>query len=348
MIDWRDILEKAGHETSEGSYPNFRVVCLSPNHHDTNPSMSIHRDTGDFKCFGCGMRGGPKRLARILQGDLPLGPDGQPETDIVAMADRLAREALKERIRAAISAPYRPAVEKTFPTYPELPGESWRGSYRGLSAATCEAFGLLNFEGRRIIYPVTHGGRFVGYYARNLPDCHDPIPHYYFPPRNSDDKTTLHWSQELLWPELDCERGSDIILTEGLYDALHLVDMGFNAFAICGTENLGASKIQQIMRLGPRKVYIMLDGDLPGWWATIKVYRGDRTKDRPALSEYVDAVPVFLPQGAEVTETGQVKWTKIDPGMASFEDINTWMNDRSLRKPPWEHPKKPWCPEKKE
>lgn len=68
MIDVRGILRDLGITYLEGG-TNLRAVCWNPSHHDTNPSMRIHVDTGVFHCFGCGYKGHILSLARTHLGE---------------------------------------------------------------------------------------------------------------------------------------------------------------------------------------------------------------------------------------------------------------------------------------
>jgi intein/homing endonuclease/5S rRNA maturation endonuclease (ribonuclease M5) len=48
-----DILNDLGIEYKNAGPNNYRIKCLNPHHHETHPSMSIHKDTGQIYCFGC-------------------------------------------------------------------------------------------------------------------------------------------------------------------------------------------------------------------------------------------------------------------------------------------------------
>jgi len=57
MINVLDILTDLGIIYYPAGVDNVKVACLNPNHNDTKPSMYIHKETGVFHCFGCGIRG---------------------------------------------------------------------------------------------------------------------------------------------------------------------------------------------------------------------------------------------------------------------------------------------------
>jgi len=38
---------------------NVKATCIAPEHDDRNPSMSVRTDTGLWKCWSCGRKGGP-------------------------------------------------------------------------------------------------------------------------------------------------------------------------------------------------------------------------------------------------------------------------------------------------
>jgi len=52
-----DILNDLGIEYKQAGPDNYRIKCLNPHHHETHPSMSIHKDTGVIYCFGCKFKG---------------------------------------------------------------------------------------------------------------------------------------------------------------------------------------------------------------------------------------------------------------------------------------------------
>ncbi len=58
--------------TDHGSYVKIR--CVNPHHPggDVHPSMTVKKDSGYFKCWSCGFKGGFKKLCRIIGGDLSI------------------------------------------------------------------------------------------------------------------------------------------------------------------------------------------------------------------------------------------------------------------------------------
>ena len=52
-----DILNDLGIEYKQVGRDNYRIKCINPYHHETRPSMSIHKDTGVIFCFGCKFKG---------------------------------------------------------------------------------------------------------------------------------------------------------------------------------------------------------------------------------------------------------------------------------------------------
>lgn len=59
----------------------FLFLCPLPGHDDTDPSFSVHLDGSQWKCWGCGEGGGPRRLLELLDGPAitPLPKSAAPK-----------------------------------------------------------------------------------------------------------------------------------------------------------------------------------------------------------------------------------------------------------------------------
>jgi DNA primase len=67
MLSPKELLDSAGIKYKETS-TNLICSCLNPGHIDKKPSMSIHKQTGQFRCFSCQEKGGIKKLYFLVTG----------------------------------------------------------------------------------------------------------------------------------------------------------------------------------------------------------------------------------------------------------------------------------------
>lgn len=44
-----------------------KICCINPEHKDTNPSMSLWRSIGSFKCWSCGYSGTLSKFIHLLR-----------------------------------------------------------------------------------------------------------------------------------------------------------------------------------------------------------------------------------------------------------------------------------------
>jgi DNA primase catalytic core len=134
-------------------------------------------------------------------------------------------------------------------------------SKEGFDTNIISSAGLLNQFGQdffrdRIIVPIRMSGQVVGFYGRALNDD-DDVRHLRMP----NDRVIIgdgpfNWNP----------RREDIILVEGVFDALALIDRGYpNAVATFGTHGFSAPRNRELLQSSlVRKVYICFDGDSAG------------------------------------------------------------------------------------
>jgi DNA primase len=68
MEDIKNLLTSAGITIHKETPTHFIIKCLNPSHADSHPSLSIKKDTGQFKCFSCDMKGGYSKLYFLVTG----------------------------------------------------------------------------------------------------------------------------------------------------------------------------------------------------------------------------------------------------------------------------------------
>ena len=57
QINVLDVLKELGIEYKNAGPDNVKIKCINPDHHENNPSMFVHRETGMLYCFGCHCKG---------------------------------------------------------------------------------------------------------------------------------------------------------------------------------------------------------------------------------------------------------------------------------------------------
>ncbi|MGO9119705.1 MAG: toprim domain-containing protein [Desulfomonilaceae bacterium] len=127
--------------------------------------------------------------------------------------------------------------------------------------------GLLNKDGQdffrdRIIVPIRVAGQIVALYGRAF-DENAAVKHL----RMSNERVIIG-SAPFNWNP----NRAEIIVTEGIFDALSLIDQGFtNAIATYGTQGLCSSQNSELLNDSPvKRVFLCYDGDEAGTKATMK------------------------------------------------------------------------------
>lgn len=218
------------------------VKCLNPEHEDSHPSMRIDRITGVFHCFSCKYKGNVftlfgKNVSEIEQRTLKI----------------------KQKI-----------VDMQKPTKIELPSDAklFNKDFRGITAETLNSFNAFStFEDEdmrdRIVFPIYNlSGEPIAMIGRFVHS--DAKPKYLIRPN----KVKLP-----LFPALPKPLNGSIILVEGIFDALNLIDKGLpNAVACLGTSTLSERSFDRLFSyikvLGVHTVYTMFDNDDAGELAT--------------------------------------------------------------------------------
>lgn len=229
-----------------GSRPGFTACCLF--HGERNPSFSIG-DTGLWKCWTCGEQGNLKQLVERL---------GNGTMDW--------RESLR-MVGVQLRKSFEPRPAKKLANLPEdfseytMPAEVPAVISKRLKWETIRRFHLGQCSQRRIgdkfnpnygrcIIPIFHKGKCVGYHGRALRD--DVQPKYY----NAEFDI-----KEFLFNFDGCKQGQEVVVVEGAFNAMSMVEKGFpNTVATFGTQFL-APQIEKLASLRPASVTICFDRD---------------------------------------------------------------------------------------
>ena len=257
---------------------DYLIKCLNPEHDDNNPSMRVDKVTGIYHCFSCGHKG------NIFY---KFGAD--PNVIDIEIA------RLQDKIRDMLSS-----------TNLSIPADAvpFCREYRGISPETymqVHAFTSTQedeFRGRLMFPLYDIRGNIKLFVGRDL---HSELKSkYLFYPKHAS--PPLFPAHPEIWK-------NSLIIVEGIFDALNLMDKGcYNVVCAFGTHTLlknFQTKLAHFQILGVNKYYIMFDGDKAGWEANKKL-------EETLLKNGINAERIDLPEGK-------------DPGDLTDEEITNLM-----------------------
>jgi len=262
---------------------DYIVRCTNPEHDDSHPSMRIDRLTGIYHCFSCGHKGNILKEYGVITNPL--------DTKAVKLLEKI-----RETMRPGLEIP--------------LGSHSFVTEFRGISADTLkhfEAFTHPDYEDR-LMFPLRDiSGDIIVFIGRHM--YSDISPKYVFDPP--------HISPPLFPSKPVSIENSSIILVEGIFDALNLIDKGLqNAMCAFGTKTLHKAhreKLEYLKIMGVEKIYIMFDGDKSGKESAYQVEeiinRTITTKKGYEIKPLFEAEVIELPENT-------------DPGDLSQDDVN--------------------------
>jgi len=245
-------LEAAGVRVSMGdsNQENIKAFCFRGHDHKT-PSLSIRRLDGAFLCFGCGVKGSKwDYIANYIKVDT-LTEENRPN-DFLVLAHKMEKRYQKAMAKVDLPWGLRP----------------WTKPWRRLRVKTLKrvgAFGWFDDDPRiraeRILFPVMMYDEVKGWVARRLDEA-PPGEKLLKPYRNAPNMS----SKDVLFP-LDAVIAMNrkvVVLVEGPYDALRLVNYNIPALAIMGTRNYDDSNRTHLINANAEAVVVAMDGDEGG------------------------------------------------------------------------------------
>lgn len=251
-------------------------ACLNPAHQDAHPSMGYNEKNQTVHCFACG--------ATYDIFDLV----GQEEnlTDFPSKMKAVNRrygggEIIRVTAKPTQAFPYKEGGGRSDPYF----------TGRGLSDETVRRFGLVVENGYAVL-PVFVDGVCRSVCRRAI----DPAVE----PRYQNSRGAMQ-----LWNSAAMERaaGKELFVTEGIFDALSLEELGFPAVALCGAANTGklVQKIDEYVPVAwPERVILAGDADAAG--------QGMNGKLREQLTARGIACAVLaLPEGCKDVNEALVK-----------------------------------------
>jgi 5S rRNA maturation endonuclease (ribonuclease M5)/nucleoside-triphosphatase THEP1 len=283
---WKTQLAK--HVGLNGNETGWNQI-LCPLHDDHNPSASINFEEGRFNCFaGCGPRDLRELYNEIFDED---GDDTMPD----APAEDLLAQIREHRNLLPPSEFYATAQAylQAFVTARGISIETYKkvGAQMDLDPGS-KTFGYIVFP-----FEDTH------YVARKFID-------------GMQGERYLNSAGEKIFYGLEqIERKGDVVIVEGIYDYLALVELGFKNVVATLSTNF---KEQQAYTLRGRTVFVLFDADYPGFKGTKKAV------------EHLTAVganPIVL-------DLREYKDTVNDPHEAYLADKDTfvdWLNKHTAQ-----------------
>ena len=215
---------------------DFLIKCLNPEHIDNSPSLRIDRNTGIGHCFSCGFKLNIFKYYNVIHN---------------------VQSAEVYRIKEKIQKIYASSVGLEMPLGYSL----YNKEYRGISAKTLnkyDAFTHKEWE-NRIVFPLRDiTGKIKAFIGRHI--FSDVGKRYDIKPSGA----------AIPFFPFDYEiTDGCIILVEGIFDALNLIDKGLtNTVSINGLQTLNdknyKQKLTEFKLRGVGKVYLLYDGDDPG------------------------------------------------------------------------------------
>jgi DNA primase catalytic core len=333
---------------------HLRCVCLE-GHQDEEPTMQFDLDNQSFYCTrpDCRYHGNAIDLIQSMEGvdlmEAVIQAGSMLGHNVVASVDGQQMETLAD-VRLCLreaSRLYARNLDQALP-YLDARGVSRSTAERlmigsalgkdelkkalmeiGFSEATIAAAGLLNHYGddffrNRVMVPLRINGQVVAFYGRAL-NADDSVPHL----RMKSDRvmlgdTPFNWNA----------RNAEIILVEGIFDAVALIDEGFtNVVATFGTQGVASSRMQDLLiQSSPAKVHVCYDGDEAGRDAAIRdgydledlgfhvdiVDLGDQDPNEFMLTHSADE---FQQRISEAVNPSQWQIDRIDPDLSPEKKI---------------------------
>mgnify|MGYP000152143668 CR=1 FL=1 len=220
---------------------DFQIKCLNPDHDDRNPSLRVDKVTGVFHCFSCHFKGNI------------FTHYGTPPTEKTLRLHKVRHKI--EKIRSDNVGL-------------KIPEKAIRfvGAFRNISADTLAQFGAFtHFEKEyagRLAFPLKDmTGKIRAFIGRATDNTIQPK--YMIQPRGV---------QLPLFPSKPNMIHGEVILVEGIFDALNMIDKGLtNAICCFGTNNFDTNKLALLKVYGVQSVKVFFDGDEAGQTAAERI-----------------------------------------------------------------------------
>ena len=244
---------------------NIVTLCCNPDHHDSNPSLSIKRDGTKAICWACKWTGSWNKIAGLIGAervDISTGDMLDSAIQSVA-AFHQTPEAKPVQMPEAVpwEGPWRSAPEALLR---RLDAGLWQdGTVERLLLPFWQQGRLMGGTGRVLTEPSRHPWATDQEWKRTIKGWYDQHPKWknvYGSPVRS-----------VLWPYDLIVGTPSIALVEGPSSCLRLLGKGIPCLAILGSQNWSPFKQTLLVPKGIRRVTLAFDGDDAGRDVTSRV-----------------------------------------------------------------------------
>ena len=268
---------------------DYLISCLNPQHDDSNPSMRVDKVTGIFHCFSCGFKGNIFRYYGAEEDYVSI--------EVANLQNKIRNILSKTNLTMPVDAvPF-------FRDYRDIASHT----YTMVNAFTTNEIEELKY---RLVFPLYDiQGNIKAFVGRDL---HSELKSkYLFYPE--------HVSPPLFPAHPEIWKNS-LIIVEGIFDALNLMDKGcYNVICAFGTHTLFKTykdKLSHFKILGVNKYYIMFDGDKAGRQAGAKLE--SILNDNGFNAEVIE-----MPEGIDPGDLNEEQITEFMKGLYGHENSNS-------------------------
>ena len=279
---------------------NYKIRCISPRHIDRNPSCYIHDGTGQWHCFSCEAKGNLSVLLQIFGRkdlhELYCGPSFCDDKDYIKQMLKMGVEEEESDVGTRIRFPqgfnrnFATPIGARYMAYLRRRGLKWP-IIKSLKLGFTHTDDIMK---RRVIIPIYEGGKLIGYQGRSIKK--NPQKKYRFPKGIKMGKVIFN---------IDNVKGATVVITEGVFDAMALIQQGYCAVAILGL-NLTPYKVRKLILAGVNTVVVAVDSDGAGDDARNRLYEG--------LCQHFKVYSVRLPRKRDIDELDPYEWKEIYEG----------------------------------
>lgn len=219
----------------KGYGDEVKIKCLNPEHTDSHPSMGVNTYSGVFHCLSCGFKGNIYKFFGLV----PPANLGKTSEILELLNSKLH---VLEPLEIPESATY--FVED----FRDITGETF---------SRFDAFTHSDYDSRLVIPIRNHREDIVAFLTREMYSSNTRNKYIIYPSGKSLPIYPTH------------KRVNSLILVEGIFDVMNLVDKGCTlpVSAIFGTKTFISnieSKLEYYLVNGLDSVIILLDNDKAG------------------------------------------------------------------------------------
>lgn len=236
MANVQQVLTENNIAYTQAGSKRVLIRCTNPDHEDRNPSMAVDVVTGMGRCWSCGHKVNVFDLLGVYK-----------DTQSIAMY------TLKNKLSGLM----RSQIGLAIPEDASPLNRPFRG-IRPVTFNSVKAFTSPSLMDDRVIFPIyNNSGKIVAFIGRHI--YSDANPKYLAYPAGS---------AMPLYPSKVSPVNGRVILVEGIFDALYLIDNGITNVICCfGTSAFQKGlkdKVTILKCCGVQHIQLMFDGDKAG------------------------------------------------------------------------------------